>query len=59
MAVKPTKEQADFMFKDSLLQQMLSSGLPTEEKYWAYLLSEDVLSKDWNTAEEDEAWKDL
>ena len=29
------------------------------EKLFPALVSEEVLAKDWNTKEEDEAWKDL
>jgi len=29
------------------------------EKLFPSLVSEEVLAKDWNTKEEDEAWKDL
>ena len=29
------------------------------EKLFPALVSEDVLAKEWNTKEEDEAWKDL
>ena len=29
------------------------------ESMMGYIMSEDVLAKNWNTPEEDEAWKDL
>jgi hypothetical protein len=37
------------------LKQILESS----ESYQTMLASQEVLSKDWNRAEEDEAWRDL
>ena len=35
------------------------ASLLVSEKLFPALVSEGVLSKEWNTKEEDEAWKDL
>jgi hypothetical protein len=42
MAVNPTKEQADFMHKATQRQQMLDSGLITEEEYVLQLLHDSL-----------------
>ncbi|MCK5477207.1 MAG: AbrB/MazE/SpoVT family DNA-binding domain-containing protein [Candidatus Aenigmarchaeota archaeon] len=41
------------------MKQIESSLENLDEKYNLLLASERVLAKDWNTKEEDEAWKDL
>lgn len=40
-------------------QVELKRILETSESYQTMLASQDVLSKDWNRPEEDEAWRNL
>ena len=48
-------------FLDDLLSfiKFLQFRKTTEEEEAIHIASEQVLGKDWNTLEEDEAWKDL
>jgi hypothetical protein len=52
------------VFPDTYLEEILDfihflKGKALKEKMGAAILSESVLAKDWQSPEEDEAWKNL
>jgi hypothetical protein len=57
----PEKLRVVYDFVSFLAERQLDPKriLESSESYQTMLASQEVLSKDWNRAEEDEAWRDL
>lgn len=56
MFLSDRRKQKFYIYSDRVELRPMKQ---VSEKLFSALISEEVLAKEWNTKEEDEAWKDL